>query len=163
LSGSKQNIETDCILIDENDSSFGDDASTDVAQEANGLLNRSGSDSLGDDNKSISPPDILSPPVPTLASTDTSGVSAKASNATAMARQATSKKSLVNKRKSRQSLRNDKFFEVCSKFEAIVVRCNPGQIKADGGDQSKFDEGMRQMRKKGIQHLLNKEALIPSA
>merc|ERR1719293_549796 len=46
---------------------------------------------------------------------------------------------------------HDKFFEVCSKFEAIVVRCNPGQIKADGGDQGKFDDSMRALRKEGKQ------------
>merc|ERR1712232_823598 len=36
-------------------------------------------------------------------------------------------------------------------FDAIIVRCNPGQIKADGGDQQKFDDGLRALRKKGIQ------------
>ena len=30
----------------------------------------------------------------------------------------------------------------------------PGQIKADGGDQGKFGNGMRAIRKKGIQVLL---------
>ena len=30
----------------------------------------------------------------------------------------------------------------------------PGQIKADGGDQGKFDNSMREIRKKGIQVLL---------
>ncbi|CAJ1412317.1 unnamed protein product [Effrenium voratum] len=44
-----------------------------------------------------------------------------------------------------------KFFDVCKSFDAIIVRCNPGQIKADGGDQAKFDDGMRAMRKLGIQ------------
>jgi len=43
------------------------------------------------------------------------------------------------------------FMEVCKQFHALVVRCNPGQIKADGGDQTKFDTGMRELRKKGIQ------------
>merc|ERR1719277_1801855 len=43
------------------------------------------------------------------------------------------------------------FFEVCKKFDAIIIRCNPGQIKADGGDQQKFDDGMRTLRKMGIQ------------
>jgi len=43
------------------------------------------------------------------------------------------------------------FFDVCAKFHAIIVRCNPGQIKAAGGDQGNFDDGMRQMRKLGIQ------------
>merc|ERR1719321_2321367 len=46
---------------------------------------------------------------------------------------------------------HDKFFEVMGKFDAIIVRCNPGQIKQDGGDQAKFDDSMRELRKKGIQ------------
>merc|ERR1719393_844442 len=46
---------------------------------------------------------------------------------------------------------HDKFFEVCSKFDALIVRCNPGQIKADGGSQEKFDDGMRALKKQGIQ------------
>merc|ERR1711970_122998 len=46
---------------------------------------------------------------------------------------------------------HDKFFEVMKKFDAIIVRCNPGQIKQDGGDQQKFDDSMRALRKKGIQ------------
>jgi len=46
---------------------------------------------------------------------------------------------------------HDKFFEVCKNFDFIIVRCNPGQIKADGGDQGKFDDGMREIRKAGIQ------------
>jgi len=43
------------------------------------------------------------------------------------------------------------FVEVCKGFDALVVRCNPGQIKADGGDQGKFDDAMRGLRKLGIQ------------
>jgi glutathione synthase/RimK-type ligase-like ATP-grasp enzyme len=43
------------------------------------------------------------------------------------------------------------FFEVCKGFDALVVRCNPGQIKADGGSQATFDDGMRGLRKLGIQ------------
>merc|ERR1719375_3001141 len=43
---------------------------------------------------------------------------------------------------------HDKFFEVMGKFDAIIVRCNPGQIKQDGGDQQKFDDSMRALRKK---------------
>merc|ERR1719450_984598 len=42
---------------------------------------------------------------------------------------------------------HSKFFEVCKGFDALIVRCNPGQIKADGGDQGKFDDGMRGIRK----------------
>ena len=37
---------------------------------------------------------------------------------------------------------------LCSTVEIRVCR---GQIKADGGDQQKFDDGMREMRKAGIQ------------
>eukprot|EP00972_Heterocapsa_arctica_P072941 10772089-Heterocapsa_arctica.AAC.1 len=44
-----------------------------------------------------------------------------------------------------------KFFEVCKGFDALVVRCNPGQIKADGGSQAAFDDGMRGLSKLGIQ------------
>ncbi|CAE8725077.1 unnamed protein product [Polarella glacialis] len=46
---------------------------------------------------------------------------------------------------------HDKFFEVCKNFDFIIVRCNPGQIKADGGDQGKFDTSMKLIRKAGIQ------------
>jgi len=46
---------------------------------------------------------------------------------------------------------HDKFFEVCKNFDFLIVRCNPGQIKADGGDQGKFDNAMREMRKLNIQ------------
>merc|ERR1712054_558427 len=46
---------------------------------------------------------------------------------------------------------HDKFMEVCKQFDALIVRCNPGQIKADGGDQGKFDDGMRELRKLGKQ------------
>ena len=44
---------------------------------------------------------------------------------------------------------HDKFFELCKSFDFVIVRCNPGQIKADGGDQQKFDDGMRGLRKMG--------------
>jgi len=46
---------------------------------------------------------------------------------------------------------HDQFFEVCGRFDAIILRCNPGQIRADGGDQGKFDDAMRQLRKNGLQ------------
>merc|ERR1719298_257606 len=46
---------------------------------------------------------------------------------------------------------HDKFFEVCAKFDALIVRCNPGQIGQDGGDQKKFDDAVRELQKKGIQ------------
>merc|ERR1719305_223373 len=44
-----------------------------------------------------------------------------------------------------------KFFEYVKRFDAIIVRCNPGQIGADGGSQQKFDDSMRGLRKLGIQ------------
>jgi len=37
---------------------------------------------------------------------------------------------------------HDKFFEVVSQFDAVVMRINPGQISANGGDQQKFDAAM---------------------
>eukprot|EP00320_Phaeocystis_rex_P009260 CAMPEP_0119057558 /NCGR_PEP_ID=MMETSP1178-20130426/1999_1 /TAXON_ID=33656 /ORGANISM="unid sp, Strain CCMP2000" /LENGTH=434 /DNA_ID=CAMNT_0007038411 /DNA_START=74 /DNA_END=1378 /DNA_ORIENTATION=- len=44
---------------------------------------------------------------------------------------------------------HDKFIEVCKQFDALIVRCNPGQIKADGGSQEKFDDAMRALKKAG--------------
>jgi len=44
----------------------------------------------------------------------------------------------------------DKFFELMLQFDALIVRCNPGQIAADGGDQAKFDLALRGLRKKDI-------------
>merc|ERR1719409_1718801 len=46
---------------------------------------------------------------------------------------------------------HDKFFEVCKGFDALIVRCNPGQIKDDGGSQQKFDDAVRALQKEGIQ------------
>merc|ERR1719337_450019 len=46
---------------------------------------------------------------------------------------------------------HDVFFAVMECMDAILVRCNPGQIKADGGDQGKFDDSMRALRKAGMQ------------
>merc|ERR1719473_1440239 len=43
------------------------------------------------------------------------------------------------------------FFQTVRQFDALIVRCNPGQIKADGGSQEKFDDGMRTMQRLGIQ------------
>jgi len=37
---------------------------------------------------------------------------------------------------------HDRFFEVVPNFDAIVMRINPGQITANGGDQQKFDKAM---------------------
>jgi len=46
---------------------------------------------------------------------------------------------------------HDKFFEVIKKFDAIVLRANPGQIGASGGDQKKFDDAMLGLQSKGMQ------------
>merc|ERR1719197_899772 len=46
---------------------------------------------------------------------------------------------------------HDAFFEVCKGFSALIVRCNPGQINADGGSQAKFDDAVRELQKGGIQ------------
>jgi len=46
---------------------------------------------------------------------------------------------------------HDAFFALCKAFDFVIVRCNPGQIKADGGSQEKFDDGMRELRKLGKQ------------
>merc|ERR1719393_1022339 len=46
---------------------------------------------------------------------------------------------------------HDKFFDMLKGFDAIIVRCNPGQIDADGGSQRKFDNAMRGMKKMGKQ------------
>merc|ERR1712113_155988 len=45
---------------------------------------------------------------------------------------------------------HDAFFAVMQHMDAIIVRCNPGQINADGGDQNKFDNAMRALQKKSI-------------
>jgi len=43
---------------------------------------------------------------------------------------------------------HDKFFEVVQKFDGIVIRINPGQITANGGNQQKFDADMMEVAKK---------------
>jgi len=42
---------------------------------------------------------------------------------------------------------HDKFMEVVKKFDAVVVRCNPGHIDASGGSQNKFDVDMQELAK----------------
>jgi len=42
---------------------------------------------------------------------------------------------------------HDKFMECIKKFDAVVVRCNPGHIDAAGGSQNKFDEDMQELAK----------------
>merc|ERR1719236_329634 len=46
---------------------------------------------------------------------------------------------------------HDTFFKLVRKYNALIVRCNPGQINADGGSQQKFDDSMRELKKMGIQ------------
>ncbi|CAJ1355121.1 unnamed protein product [Effrenium voratum] len=46
---------------------------------------------------------------------------------------------------------HDAFFKILDQFDAVIVRCNPGQINAAGGDQIKFDDAMRALQKKGKQ------------
>merc|ERR1719375_89828 len=48
---------------------------------------------------------------------------------------------------------HDKFFKVMAMkgYDALIVRCNPGQINQDGGSQAKFDDAVRALQKKGIQ------------
>merc|ERR1740121_1357517 len=43
---------------------------------------------------------------------------------------------------------HDRFFEIVSNFDAIVMRINPGQITANGGDQQKFDAAMTKVAEK---------------
>jgi len=43
---------------------------------------------------------------------------------------------------------HDRFFEVVAQFDAIVMRINPGQITANGGDQQKFDAAMTKVADK---------------
>merc|ERR1712226_29609 len=43
---------------------------------------------------------------------------------------------------------HDKFFEVVQNFDAVVMRINPGQVTANGGDQQKFDNDMTKVASK---------------
>jgi len=43
---------------------------------------------------------------------------------------------------------HDVFFETVAKFDGIVIRINPGQITANGGNQQKFDEDMMKVAAK---------------
>jgi len=40
---------------------------------------------------------------------------------------------------------HDKFFEVVGGFDGIIIRINPGQITANGGNQQKFDDDMMKL------------------
>ena len=42
---------------------------------------------------------------------------------------------------------HDKYMEVAKQFDAIVWRCNPGHIDADGGSQQKADKDMQELAK----------------
>lgn len=46
--------------------------------------------------------------------------------------------------------KHDQFFDILKKFDGLMVRCNPGQINADGGDQAKFNDAIRALRKDGV-------------
>ena len=46
---------------------------------------------------------------------------------------------------------HDTFMAACRQFDALIGRCNPGQIQADGGDQAKFDDAMRALQQQGLQ------------
>jgi len=46
---------------------------------------------------------------------------------------------------------HDLFFDVCNGFDALIVRCSPGQIEADGGEHWRFEDGLRGLRRRGIQ------------
>eukprot|EP00438_Fugacium_kawagutii_P023664 Skav206428 [mRNA] locus=scaffold292:632099:648782:- [translate_table: standard] len=48
-----------------------------------------------------------------------------------------------------QLIHYDAFVKAMEGFDAIIVRCNPGQINAAGGEQTKFDDAMRGLQKKG--------------
>merc|ERR1712038_1002933 len=43
---------------------------------------------------------------------------------------------------------HDEFFKAVAQFDAIVMRINPGQITANGGDQQKFDAAMTEVASK---------------
>jgi len=43
---------------------------------------------------------------------------------------------------------HDKFFEIVAKFDGVIIRINPGQITANGGNQQKFDDDMMKVTKK---------------
>jgi len=43
---------------------------------------------------------------------------------------------------------HDEFFNVIDKFDAVVMRINPGQITANDGDQQKFDNAMTKVASK---------------
>ena len=45
----------------------------------------------------------------------------------------------------------DQLFKVLEGFDAVIVRCNPGQINAADGSQINFDDAMRALQKKGKQ------------
>lgn len=46
---------------------------------------------------------------------------------------------------------HEKFMDICQGFDFLIIRCKPGQIDAAGGDQAKFDAGIRDIRAKGVQ------------
>merc|ERR1712176_1122070 len=45
---------------------------------------------------------------------------------------------------------HDEFFNVLKKFDGVMVRCNPGQINADGENQSRFNDAVRDLKKHNV-------------
>jgi len=45
---------------------------------------------------------------------------------------------------------HDAFFEIMPKFDGIIIRINPGQITANGGNQQKFDADMMKVFNDGV-------------
>jgi hypothetical protein len=45
---------------------------------------------------------------------------------------------------------HDTFFETMRNFDAVILRCDLGQIEDDGGSQGRFDEGMRNLQQLGV-------------
>lgn len=45
---------------------------------------------------------------------------------------------------------HDQFLEVMNQFDGILIRANPGQIGASGGDQKKFDDAMLGLQANGM-------------
>lgn len=45
---------------------------------------------------------------------------------------------------------HDTFMKACQQFSAILVRCRPGQVEADGGSRERFMGALRSLRKRGL-------------
>ena len=49
-----------------------------------------------------------------------------------------------------QVLIERRFFETMRNFDAVILRCDLGQIEDDGGSQRRFDEGLRNLQQLGV-------------